>query len=119
VIMDHGEVVIGGTPRELKQKVAGDAVVITPRDHDPEKVAELACREPYVRESSIEEGNTLRLYVEDGPTALPQLLRLMDGAGIGIASMSLSEPTLDDVFLRQTGRSLRDGEGAPIGKAKG
>ena len=44
VIMDHGEVVIGGTPRELKQKVAGDAVVITPRDHDPEKVAELACR---------------------------------------------------------------------------
>jgi ABC-2 type transport system ATP-binding protein len=119
VIMDHGEVVIGGTPRELKQKVAGDAVVITPRDHDPEKVAELACREPYVRESSIEEGNTLRLYVEDGPAALPQLLRLMDGAGIGIASMSLSEPTLDDVFLRQTGRSLRDGEGAPIGKAKG
>jgi ABC-2 type transport system ATP-binding protein len=46
--------------------------------------------------------------VKDGPAALPQLLRLLDGAGIGIASMSLSEPTLDDVFLRQTGRSLRD-----------
>ncbi len=112
VIMDHGEVVIGGTPRELKQKVAGDAVVIIPRDHDPEKVAELARREPYVRESSIEEGNTVRMYVEDGPAALPQLLRLLDGAGIGIATMSLSEPTLDDVFLRQTGRSLREEPGA-------
>ncbi len=110
VIMDHGQVVIGGTPRELKQRVAGDSVVLTLRDHTPEKVAELARQEPYVRETSVEEGNTLRLYVEDGPTALPRLLRLLDGAEIGLASMSLSEPTLDDVFLRQTGRSLRDGE---------
>src|SRR5487761_855964 len=108
VIMDHGKVVIGGPPRELKQRVAGGSVVLTPRDHSPEKLAELTQQEPHVRESSVEEGNPLRLYVEDGPAALPQLLRLLDGAGIGIASMSLSEPTLDDVFLRQTGRSLRD-----------
>jgi ABC-2 type transport system ATP-binding protein len=46
--------------------------------------------------------------VEDGSAALPRLLRLLDREGIGIRSMSLSEPTLDDVFLRQTGRSLRD-----------
>ncbi len=46
--------------------------------------------------------------MEDGGTALPQLLRILDNEEIGIRSMSLSEPTLDDVFLRQTGRSLRD-----------
>ena len=39
---------------------------------------------------------------------LPEILRLLDAERIGIKSMSLSEPTLDDVFLRQTGRSLRD-----------
>ena len=108
VIMDHGEVVIGGTPRELKREVAGDGVVLTLREPPPEHVVDLVQREPYVRETKVEDGNTLRLYVEDGPTALPQLLRLLDGAGVGLAAMSLSEPTLDDVFLRQTGRSLRD-----------
>ena len=66
VIMDHGQVVIGGTPRELKQQVAGDSVVLTLREQPAEQVAELAQREPYVRETSVEEGNTLRLYVEDG-----------------------------------------------------
>jgi len=108
VIMDHGQIVIGGTPRELKHQVAGDAVVLTLRDHSPAEVAELAKRESYVRESSVDDDQTLRLYVEDGPAALPQLLRLLDASGIGLAAMSLSEPTLDDVFLHQTGRSLRD-----------
>ncbi len=60
-----------------------------------------------------EEGDVVRLYVEDGGTALPLILRLLDAEKIGVKSMSLSEPTLDDVFLRQTGRSLRDaGPGA-------
>ena len=116
VIMDHGQIVIGGTPRELKHEVAGDSVVLTLRDHPAEEVATLAQQEPYVRETSVEEGNSLRLYVEDGPTALPQLLRLLDSRHIGLASMNLSEPTLDDVFLRQTGRSLRDaGDPTPKG----
>ena len=63
--------------------------------------------QPYVRELS-DEGDQVRLYVEDGGAALPQILRLLDAERIGVRSMSLSEPTLDDVFLRQTGRSLRD-----------
>ncbi|HTW07923.1 MAG TPA: DUF4162 domain-containing protein, partial [Acidimicrobiales bacterium] len=71
--------------------------------------------QPYVREISLEEDG-LRLYVEDGTAALPQLLRALDGQDIGIKSISLSEPTLDDVFLRHTGRSLRD-TGAEAGAA--
>jgi ABC-2 type transport system ATP-binding protein len=108
VIMDHGQVVIEGTPRALKQRVAGDSVVLTIRDKPAEQVVSLVQREPYVRETSVEENNTLRLYVEDGASALPQLLRLLDAEHIALTTMSLSEPTLDDVFLRQTGRSLRD-----------
>jgi ABC-2 type transport system ATP-binding protein len=109
MIMDHGEIVIEGTPRELKRQVAGDAVVLSLRDddHEVERARVLVGAEPYVREI-IAEGDQLRLYVEDGSAALPQLLRVLDGARIGLRSVSLSEPSLDDVFLRQTGRSLRD-----------
>jgi ABC-2 type transport system ATP-binding protein len=125
MIMDHGQIVAEGTPRALKQQVAGDAIVITLRaaDHDtapdtthPDthpaspaagKAAPLLRAEPYVRELTAEDGQ-VRLYVDDGGTALPQLIRLLDSNGIAIRSISMSEPTLDDVFLRQTGRSLRD-----------
>jgi ABC-2 type transport system ATP-binding protein len=108
MIIDHGEIVIDGTPHDLKRDVAGDAVLLSL--HDTEvmiRARSLLGGQPYVREVSIE-GDQLRLYVEEGGTALPQLMRILDGERIGLRSISLSEPTLDDVFLRETGRSLRD-----------
>jgi ABC-2 type transport system ATP-binding protein len=109
VIVDHGKVVAEGAPRELKRRVAGDVVLITVKDplEAGERSIEALGQQPYVREISAD-GDQLRLYVEDGSAALPQLLRLLDQQRIGIRAVSLSEPTLDDVFLRQTGRSLRD-----------
>ncbi len=119
VIVDHGRIVIGGTPRELKHRVAGDAIVITLKEDADVAGRSLTLlgQESYVREITAS-GDQLRLYVEDGGAALPQLLRILDHERIGVRSMNLSEPTLDDVFLRQTGRSLRDTEitaGAPEG----
>jgi ABC-2 type transport system ATP-binding protein len=109
MIMDHGQIVAEGTPRELKQQVAGDAIVISLRqdDHEADRAAPVLAGQPYVRELAAEDGQ-IRLYVDDGGAALPQLIRLLDASNIGIRSISMSEPTLDDVFLRQTGRSLRD-----------
>lgn len=108
VIIDRGEIVAGGTPQKLKRGVAGDMVLITPREGPPTEALLARLRaESYVREAGATNGN-LRLYVADGGEALPQLLRLLDREGVQASSMSLSEPTLDDVFLRQTGRSLRD-----------
>jgi ABC-2 type transport system ATP-binding protein len=109
VIMDHGSVVIGGTPRELKRQVAGESVVLSLREYDGggKRASELLAAQPFVREVNSED-NQVRLYVEDGSVALPQILRLLDAERIAVRSMSLSEATLDDVFLRQTGRSLRD-----------
>jgi ABC-2 type transport system ATP-binding protein len=60
-----------------------------------------------VREVTAADG-TLRLTVEHGEAALPSLLRVLDAAGITLESINLSRPTLDDVFLTLTGRSLRD-----------
>jgi ABC-2 type transport system ATP-binding protein len=123
MIMDHGQIVAEGTPRALKQQVSGDAIVISlrPGDQAAEHAASVLAAEPYVRELT-DSGGQVRLYVDDGGTALPQLIRLLDARDIGISSISMSEPTLDDVFLRQTGRSLRDeGEGGDTtaGRAAG
>jgi len=109
VIMDHGEIVIEGTPRELKRQVAGESVVLSILDEKdaPARASALLGGQAFVREISAD-GDQVHLYVEDSSAALPQILRLLDGERIGIKSMSVSEPTLDDVFLRQTGRSLRD-----------
>jgi ABC-2 type transport system ATP-binding protein len=117
VIMDHGAVVAEGTPRDLKRQVAGDSVVLALHEGaEIERAKALLEGQPFVREMAAD-GDQLRLYVDDGSTSLPQMLRLLDGEHIRIRSINLSEPTLDDVFLRQTGRSLRDAGGNGKGVA--
>ena len=95
MIIDHGEIVIEGTPHDLKRDVAGDAVPLSLHDSEVmSRARALLEGQPYVREVSIE-GDQLRLYVEEGSTALPQIMRILDGARIGLSSISLSEPTLE------------------------
>jgi len=140
MIMDHGRIVAEGTPRELKQQVAGDAITISVRPGEPggagpaadgpaghpagaaalagERAAARLRAEPYVRELSSD-GGQVRLYVDDGGSALPQLIRLLDAEGIGIRSIAMSEPTLDDVFLRQTGRLLREASPGAVDEPDG
>jgi len=108
-IMDHGELVAEGTSRELKQQIAADSIVVSFHEDGAvmEPATELLGRQQYVREVS-REMDYLRLYVDDGVGALPEILRLLDQNEMAIKSITLSEPTLDDVFLKKTGRSLRD-----------
>jgi ABC-2 type transport system ATP-binding protein len=54
------------------------------------------------------EEELIRLYVDQGDSAVPQLIRLLDGADLRPRTLTLARPSLDDVFLRQTGRSLRE-----------
>jgi ABC-2 type transport system ATP-binding protein len=105
-IIDHGRVVAEDTPDVLKRRIAGDAVIVEV-EAQPEAALALLCHQPFVRSATLED-RQLRLYVDHGETALPALLRLLDGAGLVAISLSLSRPSLDDVFLQQTGRSLRD-----------
>jgi ABC-2 type transport system ATP-binding protein len=105
-IIDHGKIVALGTPDELKRQVAGDVVVVGP-DHNSDRVLELLNGQSFVREATTADG-IVRLYVDRGETALPQIIRVLDGAGVALSSLSLNRPSLDDVFLRQTGRSLRE-----------
>ncbi|HEV2954271.1 MAG TPA: ATP-binding cassette domain-containing protein [Candidatus Dormibacteraeota bacterium] len=105
-IIDHGKIVAEGTPDELKRQVAGDVITLSVAEDQP-KAAELLRAEGYVRELTEEEG-LLRLYVDRGEVSMPSVLRCLEGAGLVLQTISLSRPSLDDVFLRQTGRSLRE-----------
>jgi ABC-2 type transport system ATP-binding protein len=126
-VIDHGMTVAVGTPDELKRRVSGDVVTLSVNGAagghgtaGPETVGaarSLLAASPVVREATVTDGS-LRLTVERGEEALPVLLRTLDGAGITMSAISLSRPTLDDVFLTLTGRSLRDdspggADGAP------
>jgi ABC-2 type transport system ATP-binding protein len=105
-IIDHGEIVTEGTPDALKREVAGDVVTVGVNGAAP-RAAELLDGQPYVRQlETTDEG--LRLYVDTGATAIPQILRTLDGAGVRLGSIELHRPSLDDVFLTKTGRSLRE-----------
>jgi ABC-2 type transport system ATP-binding protein len=105
-IIDHGLIVAEGTADELKRQVAGDVVTLG-IDGDHEAVLATVRRQAFVREASSED-ELIRLYVDQGDTAVPHLLRLLDAAGLRARTISLARPSLDDVFLRQTGRSLRE-----------
>ncbi|MCC3762745.1 ATP-binding cassette domain-containing protein [Glycomyces sp. TRM65418] len=112
-IIDHGEIVVEGTPNALKRQVAGDVVAIGVNGA-PEGALALLRGKDFVREAEAGEPDPatgialLRLYVDDGAAAVPELLRALDAEDIAPASIELHRPSLDDVFLKQTGRSLRE-----------
>jgi ABC-2 type transport system ATP-binding protein len=106
-IMDGGEIVADGTPEDLKREISGDVVTLGMSGGIVDKAREVLDREPYTRRSeTVDDG--VRLYVEAGATSIPHMLRSLDGAGIEPTSIELHRPSLDDVFLAKTGRSLRD-----------
>jgi ABC-2 type transport system ATP-binding protein len=105
-IIDNGRIETEGTPAELKREISGDIVTIGLNGATP-AAADLLRTEPFVnRLETIESG--LRLYVDEGTTAIPLILRVLDGASVPLGSIELHRPTLDDVFLTKTGRSLRE-----------
>jgi ABC-2 type transport system ATP-binding protein len=105
-IIDHGKIVAEGTPEELKREVAGDIVLVGP-EGPTDKARDVLKGQDFIRELTEEDGD-LRLYVDAGETALPQIIRLLDGAGVTLTTLSLHRPSLDDVFFHKTGRSLRE-----------
>ncbi len=112
-IIDGGRIVAEGTPTALKREIAGDVVTLGLDGHNGAigQAEGLLRGQPFVRDLSTDK-DVLRLYVEQGETALPAILRILDAAALPLRSIALARPSLDDVFLRQTGRSLREAAGA-------
>lgn len=107
-IIDNGEIVAIGTPKELKKEIAGESIRIELElIDDIESTATLFKNKQFIKETKTDD-QYIFLTVDKGSTALPQIFEILKTKNITAKSISISKPTLDDVFLKKTGRSLRD-----------
>ena len=115
-IVDAGRVIALGTPPELIAGLEGEHVVdIAIANGDggapsPERIRALLERIPGSRSVHVD-GASVRLAVTEPHVAVPALLEALRGAGLGLARLATHHATLEDVFMKLTGRHLRDGEG--------
>jgi ABC-2 type transport system ATP-binding protein len=110
-IMDNGQVVAEGAPRDLKREITGDVVSVgglAGRDDAAERAVKLLRDQVWVRGVDDDAGPGVRLFVDDGATAVPLVLHLLEGDGLSLSSIEVHRPSLADVFLARTGRSLRE-----------
>jgi ABC-2 type transport system ATP-binding protein len=105
-IMDRGGIVVLDTPGALKASVGADRVVVGTAD---DAAALVALRDRFGIEAATADG-ALTFHVVSGEAFVP---RLFAELGVEITSVTVARPTLDDVFLRYTGSTLRDAAGAP------
>jgi ABC-2 type transport system ATP-binding protein len=104
-IVSQGKVVVDGTPAELKAKLRGDAVHVELANGNLDDARGVMATVGAMPETVVGE-RTLVARVQDGGSALPGILSALDSAGIGVASVGVSRPSLDDVYLHFTGRDF-------------
>ena len=104
-IVSQGKIVVEGTPSELKGRLEGDAIQVELANGAVEPAQEILARHG-ARPEQVLDGKTVIARVENGGRALPGILAALDGAGIAVASVAVSRPSLDDVYLHFTGRDF-------------
>jgi ABC-2 type transport system ATP-binding protein len=102
-IIDQGKIVALGTPDELKSQVGGDVIVVD-TDDNVRAGAEIATR---LGVTAVADGETLRIEVADGAAFVP---RLITALSMPVKTVTVRRPSLDDVFLKLTGRAIREGD---------
>ena len=116
-IVDRGRVVVTGTPDELKGELRGDAVHLELASGAAagHALTAMACV-PGVREPRAE-GTSLSARAEEGATALPGVLAALEEAGVTVRAATVARPSLDDVYLRYSGRRFTDADQSPAAPA--
>jgi ABC-2 type transport system ATP-binding protein len=120
-IIDRGVVIAKGTPSELKDRLGGDRITVRIREFSPieeaQKAQDLLNSLPFVQEIIINsaQGNSLNLVVTPQNDALLSIQQALNSSGLPIFSIAQSRPSLDDVYLAATGRTLLDAELAAVG----
>jgi ABC-2 type transport system ATP-binding protein len=105
-IVDHGRVVAEGSPDRLKSELEGDAIHVELADAAPPEAARDAlARIDGLRDVSVD-GRTVRGRTRDGGRAVPVVIEALASAGLRVATASVARPSLDDVYLRHTGRTF-------------
>jgi len=111
-IVDQGQVVVEGTPDELKSTLLGDTIRVDLKaavgaDRVEQALGERAAE---LRDLRLD-GASLRARAENGERALPGVLAALDAAGLTVSAASVARPSLDDVYLHYTGRTFASAEG--------
>jgi ABC-2 type transport system ATP-binding protein len=115
-IIDRGRIVVSGTPGELKRSVGADTVelrLVADGADDVDDVVQAQDEvarllEGFAPVTSLDRTSSgVRLAVVDAGSAIPELFRRLDGDGVTVRGLAMSEPTLADVFLRYTGHEIR------------
>jgi ABC-2 type transport system ATP-binding protein len=106
-IIDHGKIVVIGTPEELKHSLGGDIItLVTKEDVD---VSESIQKVEHVKDVK-KEGDLYRIKADGGEITAPLIIEALRKKGYTVTKLSLTEPTLNEVYLEYTGKSLRDAE---------
>jgi len=104
-IVDRGKVVTEGAPEELKRELRGDAIHVDLDGEYNGAVSRAVTALEAVRDVTVE-GRTLRARADDGGRAVPVVLQALESHGVGVASVRVARPSLDDVYLKYTGRTF-------------
>jgi ABC-2 type transport system ATP-binding protein len=102
-IIDHGQIVVTGTPQELKDSVGKDRVTLRTEN---DQLAKQALLERFALEA-VSGSEGLTVHVAQAEEFIP---KLVGGLGVAVRSVEMARPTLDDVFMTYTGRTIRDAE---------
>jgi ABC-2 type transport system ATP-binding protein len=119
-IIDRGLVIANGTPSQLKDQVGGDRITLRIREFSPSEEAETAknllAALPFVQEIIINsaQGNSLNLVVTPQNDVLITIQQALNNANLPIFGIAQSRPSLDDVYLAATGKTLMDAELAAV-----
>ncbi|NET02202.1 MAG: ABC transporter ATP-binding protein [Sphaerospermopsis sp. SIO1G1] len=119
-IIDRGVVIANGTPSQLKDQVGGDRITLRIREFSPQEEADKAKHLlqtlPFVQEIIINsaQGNSLNLVITPQNDALISIQQTLNNAGLPIFGIAQSRPSLDDVYLAATGKTLMDAELAAV-----
>jgi ABC-2 type transport system ATP-binding protein len=106
-IIDHGKIVVVGSPEELKHSLGGDLITLTIREN--EDVSGLIQKVEHVKDVRKEDG-TYRVKAEFGEVTTPFIIEALRRRGYTVTKLTLTEPTLNEVYLEYTGKSMRDAE---------
>ncbi|MBW8878761.1 MAG: ATP-binding cassette domain-containing protein [Acidobacteria bacterium] len=116
-IVDGGRIVAAGTPDELKGRLRGDVVSVELADRSRTAEAEALLRGQEEVAGVMVDGTRLYAQVGHGARAVPALLGTLEKAGLDVAQVALSRPSLEDVYLTATGHAYRE-EGEPAAAAR-
>jgi len=104
-IVDRGQVVAEGTPEELKRELRGDAIHVDLEADYNGVVSRALAGVPAIRDIAID-GRSLRARADDGGRAVPTVLAALESHGVAVSSVRVARPSLDDVYLKYTGRTF-------------